>query len=393
MVLRMPESNPDEATPSKSRGAPIGPLRGVRILDLTRFPPGAYCTVVLADLGADVIRLEPAAAAGQKSLVVGQVGLARGKRSASLNFRHERGNEVLSRLAGSVDVLVENHPPGDLERRGFGYPQAEAAHPSLIWCSISGFGQQGPYASYAGHDLTYAAQSGVLTALSKDMPFHPGAMLAVPTGALFALTGILAALRERDLTGRGCQIDISLAEAATWMLGGLDAYFADDPIQIPVDASRRLYACQDGSWISVAAAEPRTWKILCDALGVPELIEKLGAQGDESEQVMAQLSGLFATKPAAEWVNELGPIGAAVGPVNSGGDIARDPHNVARATTTEVAGTRVVANPVRLSDGSGPRSSMAMASPGTVGEDTDDVLSEAGFNADEIQGLRADGVV
>ena len=378
---------------SKGRGAPIGPLRGVRILDLTRFPPGAYCTVALADLGADVIRLEPASAAGQKSLVVGQVGLARGKRSATLNFRHERGNEVLSRLAGSVDVLVENHPPGELERRGFGYSQAETAHPRLIWCSISGFGQVGPYANYAGHDLTYAGQSGVLTALSPELPFHPGAMLAVPTGALFAMAGILAALRERDQTGRGCQIDISLAEAATWMLGGLDAYFADEPIRIPVDPGRRLYACADDKWVTVAAAEPRTWKILCEGLGVPELTPQFGAKGEELERVTARLSAEFAKKPAAEWVNELGPIGAAVGPVNSGGDIARDPHNAARETIAELDGARVVTNPIRMRDRSGPRSTVATGAPGQVGDDTADVLREAGFTANEIQALRADGVV
>lgn len=383
---------PQEST-SKSRGAPIGPLRGIRVLDLTRFPPGAYSTVTLADLGADVIRLEPAAATGQPSRVVGQIGLARGKRSATLDFRHERANEVLSRLAGCVDVLVENHPPGDLERRGFGYPQAEAAHPRLIWCSISGFGQEGPYANYAGHDLTFAAQSGLLTALSSEMPFHPGAMLAIPTGALFATTGILAALRERDSTGKGCLIDISLAESATWTLGGLDAYFADDPIRIPIDAGRRLYACADSRWISVAAAEPRTWKILCEALGETDLVEQFGARGEDLERVTARLSARFATKSSTDWVSELGPIGAAVGPVNSGGDIARDPHNAAREAITEIAGARVATNPIRMRDGSGPRAAMAMAAPGMVGADTQDVLGEAGFTPEEIDVLRAEGVV
>jgi alpha-methylacyl-CoA racemase len=383
--------NPGEG---RGRGAAIGPLRNVRVLDLTRFPPGAYCTTLLADLGADIIRLEPASAVGQRSLVVGQVGVSRGKRSATLNFRHERANGILSRLAGSVDVLVENHPPGDLERRGFGYPQAAAAHRRLIWCSITGFGQHGPYADRPGHDLTYTAHSGLLAALSPELPWHPRAMLAVPVGALFAATSIAAALRARDQEGGGgCHIDISLADAATWMLGGLDASLTDQQADMPLVPNRRLYRCADGKWITVAAAEPRTWQKLCEGLGIPEFAEHVAPDERKREEITARLEQIFAAKPSADWLAALGPMGAAVGAVNVGADVVEDPHNLARANTTLVDGVRVPTNPIRMRDLSGPLTATTTAAPGQVGEHTDEVLGEAGYGADEIGNLRDDGVV
>jgi len=391
-----PMSSPTQThseAPSTGRGAPFGPLRGIKVLDLTRLPPGGHCTVALADLGADVIRLESPGAAGQPSLVVGQVGLSRGKRSATLNLRHARGTEVLTRLAGSVDVLVENNAPGELEGRGFGYPQAAERFPRLIWCSVTGFGQEGPYADRAGHDLTYTAHSGLLTALSPDLPWHPRAMLAVPLGAMAATSGILAALYERATTGRGCQIDVSLADAATWVAGALDAPFRDEAGGVPFSPDRRLYQCGDGEWITVAAAEPRTWQALCDGIGAPELAADGVPGPDRHEAVTAQLSSIFSTRTASDWVDALGPLGAAVGAVNTGRRIAADPHNATRGTTTEVAGVTVAANPIRLRDGNGDRSTTATEEPPVVGQHTDAVLREAGYTADEIGELRADGVV
>ena len=139
-----PISEPSASIAAGGRGAPIGPLRGVRVLDLTRFPPGAYCASALADLGADVIRVESSRTVGKRSLVVGQVGLARAKRSFALDLRLDRGAEVLLRVCGAVDVLVENDPPGALDGRGYGFRQASISNQRLIWCSITGFGQDGP---------------------------------------------------------------------------------------------------------------------------------------------------------------------------------------------------------------------------------------------------------
>ncbi len=376
------------------RGAPIGPLRGVRVLDLTRFPPGGYCTASLADLGADVIRVESPSAAGQPSLVIGQVGMARGKRSITIDLRQPRGYEVLARVADSVDVLVENNLPGELEQRGFGYLQAAARHPALIWCSITGFGQDGPYAQWPGHDITYLGQSGLLAALEPDFPWNPGWMVAVPIGAMAATAAITAALFERTSTGIGRHLDISLAEAATWTLGGIDAALADQPMQAWADPGRTMYRCADDTWITVAAAEPRTWAALCVGLGLLHLADWAAAHALPSDEVSAELGAVFATRPAAEWVDALGPTGAAVGPVNVGGAVVRDAHSAARGTVADVAGVRVPINPIRMRDADGAATTAtATAGPPTVGEHTDSVLAEAGLTADEVAALRTEGVI
>jgi crotonobetainyl-CoA:carnitine CoA-transferase CaiB-like acyl-CoA transferase len=372
-------------------GAVSGPLRGIRVLDLTRFPPGAYCTVLLGDLGAEVYRLD-APNANPMASGVG-VGLSRGKRSVGLDMRHPRANEVLGRLAGWADVLVENNRPGDMEKRGFGYPQAAAENPRLIWCSITGFGQDGPYATRPGHDLTYTAHSGLLTAINPVLPWHPQTVLAVPLGAMMAATGITSALFERERTGRGCQIDISLAEAATWLLSGSDGELADAPWGIPASPDRRLYECSDGRFVTVAAAEPRTWSALCEGLGLADLAAQGRPARDQADEVTERLARVFATRPAAEWVELLGPLGAAIGAVNRGSDVVRDPQVRARASIVEVAGLSVPANPIRLRDLDGPRSTTAVAPPPAVGSDTDTVLHSAGYSEVEIEELRSAGVV
>ena len=367
-----------------------GPLSGVRVLDLTRFPPGAYCTLLLADLGAHVYRVDAPGAIPMAGGV--GVSLSRGKRSVGLDLRHPRGNEVLRRLSGWADVLVENNRPGDMEKRGFGYPQAAAEHPRLVWCSITGFGQDGPYATRPGHDLTYTAHSGLLAAINPELPWHPQTVLAVPLGAMMAATGIASALLERERSGRGCQIDISLAEAATWLLSGTDGELAGSPWGIPVTPDRRLYECGDGRFITIAAAEPRTWAALCEGLGLADLAGTRPT-ADQADDVTARLAAVFASRPAAEWVDLLGPLGAAVGAVNRGPDVVHDPQVTARGSLVEVAGIPMPGNPIRLRDPDGPLSSTATAPPPAVGGDTDAVLAAAGYSEDEVAALRDEGAV
>jgi alpha-methylacyl-CoA racemase len=381
-------TDPSLTSAAGGRGAPIGPLRGVRVLDLTRFPPGAYCTSALADLGADVIRVESSSGVGKRSLVVGQLGLARAKRSIALDLRHDRGAEVLLRVCGSVDVLVENDLPGALDARGYGFSQASTANPRLIWCSITGFGQDGPYAQWPGHDLTYFAQSGLLAALEPELPWSPRWMLAVPMGAMTATTAITSALYERTTTGTGCRLDISLAEAATWCLGGLDGSMADEPMSVPADPGRTMYRCAGDTWITVAAAEPRTWAALCSGLGLDDLADT------SSPTAASDLARVFATRPAREWIDVLGPLGCAVGPVNVASEVALDPHSAARGSTVRVAGVTVPVNPMRMYDAAGvATTTTATGEPPTVGEHTDAVLVEAGYSTDDIAELRAAGVI
>jgi len=245
----------------------LKPLSGIRVLDFTAFPPGGACTVMLADLGAEVIRIESPAQKGKTSMVIGQMSLSRGKQSMTLDLRNPASNGILRRLAVSVDVIVENAKPGSMEERGFGYSHACAANPGIIWCAITGFGQTGPYAEHAGHDLSYLAHSGLLAAMSGDQIWQPGISLSLQAGALGAVVAIQAALLLRARTGEGAFVDLSLSESASWFLSCGINPLSDRPFVLPMTPDRRLYDCADGRRVAVACAEPRTWNALCDELG------------------------------------------------------------------------------------------------------------------------------
>ena len=261
-------------------------LAGVKVLDLTRFPPGAYCTVLLADLGADVVRID---APGANTMFFGiSTGIGRAKRSVAVDLRHPDATDVLKRLVAWADVVVDNARPGSLDERGYGPKRATEEHPSLIWCSITGYGQDGPYADWAGHDISYFAHSGMLAGINPALPWHPQVVVAIPIGGLMAVTGITTALFDRERTGRGAHLDISLAEATTWTLSGSDGHLTDSSYGIPVSPARHLYQCSDGQWITTAADEPRTWTALCTGLGLEDLGEAGRPSGDAEAAALAR---------------------------------------------------------------------------------------------------------
>ena len=229
----------------------------------------------------------------------------------TLDMRHRLANDVLQRLMPSVDVIVENARPGAMEARGFGYSHARAANPGVIWCAITGFGQTGPYAEYSGHDLSYLAHSGLLGAMSESQPWHPAIPLALQAGAFSAVVAIQAALLQRTRSGQGSFVDVSLSEAATWFLSCGIRPLSDRPLALPATPDRRLYACADGRYVAVACAEPRTWGVLCDGLGVPELKPNL-LNPEPAAATTAAIAAVFLTRAAKEWVAFLAPFGAAV---------------------------------------------------------------------------------
>jgi crotonobetainyl-CoA:carnitine CoA-transferase CaiB-like acyl-CoA transferase len=361
-------------------------LAGVRVLDLTGHPPGAMCTVMLADLGADVVRVEPPGQKGKPSLVIGQVALSRGKRSLTLDIRNPAAAAVLQRLASGFDVIVEASRPGAMEERGFGYSHAKAANPGIVWCAITGFGQSGPYAAHAGHDFSYLAHSGLLGALSVEQPFHPAISVASQAGGMAAVVGIQGALLEKARTGRGAFVDISLSEAATWFLScGINALSAQ-PYMITATPDRQLYLCGDGRYVAVASQEPRTWAALCSGLGIPEFVGRLHNPAN-ADETTAAFAGAFLTKPAAEWAAQLTAGGATVTIVNHAAELIDDPQIRARETVLDVAGTPVPANPVRIRDQKGAVSGTALSVPHLVGQDSDAVLASIGFTPEEIATL------
>jgi len=378
------------------------PLAGIVVLDMSRLQPGGFCTRLLADLGADVVKIEgpggdPSRMWSGAEPSPSAVALHRGKRSLTLDLKHARAAEVLHRLVRDADVLIESARPGSLEASGIGYPQLSAVNPLLVWCSLSGFGQTGPKRDHAGHDITYLGHAGVLGLMADvdAVPDQPRLLLAAPMGGTMAALGITSALAQRARTGHGCMVDASIADAAMWLLTEEVTRSARDlapyDLRSPV---RRVYPCADGRRVSIAATEPRTWAALCNALDLTDLGDWPGGPPDAAADTVVRIAAVLATKPAAHWADVLGDAGVAM--VNGPGDLVDDPQVRARdgVVTIDVGAglDQVVTSPLRFSSGdawTGP-GPMGFSAPG---DDTDAVLTGVGFAADEIAQLRDDGVV
>lgn len=379
-----------------------GPLSHVRVLDLSRLYPGAYCTGLLADLGADVIKVEgPGAGDGLRFVEAGEVlaahlSLNRGKRSLGLDVKHERAPEVLRRLARSVDVVVESMRPGMLDAKGMGFEALRAENPGLVWCSITGFGSDGPLAAAPGHDITYLGVSGALSMLGDDPtdPPLPDAVIAVPLAAMTAVAGITSALVQRAGTGIGSRVEANMLESSMWMIQDhVTRGLAGPAAGWGSFAGRGIYRCADGRLVTVTASEPRSWGLLCEAIGREDLAGL--ALGEEEPRKIEAVTEALATRPAAGWVSAPGLAGG-VGPVNRPEDLVTDPQVLARrgiVALDDEVGTSVVANPIRFDGADGEAATLARSTPPDLGADTDAVLLEAGFSADEVTALHADGVV
>lgn len=372
------------------------PLSGTKVLDMSRFQPGAYLTRLLADLGADVIKVEaPGRGSPERMIDFTTASLHHSKRSLALDVRHASARDVLDRLVASADVVVESAAPGSLDGRDMGYQHFSSVNPAIIWCGVTGFGTDGPYAQTAGHDINYLAQSGLLSRLvePEELPDQPGVLMAGPLAALMGTVGILAALAKRARTGEGCFVDNSIADTAMWFMGEDIARAArrQEPWNLRSPA-RATYRCGDGRRVSIASSEPRTWTALCDGLGL-DLGDTPGGPADQTDATRAAIADAFATQPAAHWVSVLG--GAAVTPCNDPVDLRDDPHVAARKGIVEVerngVADQIVRLPLRFS-GVDPDADMPSPAP-DVGADTEAVLTEAGFDSDTIAALLAEGVV
>lgn len=367
-----------------------GPLAHLRILDLSRAQPGAYCTGVLSDLGADVLRVEPRGTGDTTRMIPGAMeAYHRGKRAMTLDLKHDDAAVILRRLIAQVDVVVESGLPAGLPAQGINFAALASVHPGLVWCTISGFGEASPYAKRPAHDITFLGYSGLMALMAGDtVPPTPDFVLAVPFGSLIAVVGILAALTERDRTGKGALVDTAIVDSATWVLGEAVARVAaGQPAGWGEAASRRAYRAADGKLVTLAAAEPRTWAAFCAAVDRPDLAESLMHPPDGQAALADELAKLFATKPVAEWEAQLADAGAAVGPVRDVAELLDDPHLTARGALVELddgRSTRVLRTPVRLRDASGSERPVHLGPPPALGEHTDGALTDAGFSAEEI---------
>lgn len=381
------------------------PLTGTRVLDLTRLLPGAFCTMLLADMGADVIKIEepregdymrwtPPLINGQSALFS---ALNRNKRSVTINLKSELGRDLLLRLVEEAHVLVEGNRPGVMQRLGLGWEVLHDRNPRLVMCSITGYGQDGPFAARAGHDLNYMATAGALglngerggppVPLSVQVADIGGGGLQPAVAILGALVGVLTG-------GEGRWIDASMTDGAvSWLALALAARGSGEVVRRGDQrlagryACYRVYRCKDGRFFSVAALEPKFWSALCRALGVPELVDLQFVEGPEAEPVHEAMERLFSSRTREEWEKDLAGLDACCEPVLDLDEVAAHPQVAARGLLTNHAGVVEVRPAVRLREEWRRREA-----PG-LGEHTAEILAELGLDAARYSELMSEGVI
>ena len=380
-----------------------GALDGVRVIDLTRYIPGPYCTMLLGDLGADVVKVEEPGLGDPTRMLPPAVGsdsavhasLNRNKRSIAVDIRSDAGAAVVRRLAATADVLIEAFRPGVMERRGLGPETLQADNPRLVYCSLTGYGREGLQAARAGHDINYAALGGFLASNRDEAgrPVLPGAQIADMTGALLGVVGILAALHARERTGRGQVVDVSLLDGVLGLMTlPLTRLLAGGKAMEELSgafACYRVYRCRDGLDLAVGALEPKFWQRLCRALDLHAHTGHQWAGGARRGETIEAFTAAFATRDRADWLRALSAEDVCVEPV-------LEPLDAAEAATRSIvdqhtggAALRTVATPVRLA---GTPAAYRREPPG-LGEHTAEVLVEAGFTGVEIEALRGEGVL
>jgi alpha-methylacyl-CoA racemase len=373
-----------------------GPLCGTRVVELAGIGPGPYACMLLADMGAEVLRVDRPGG-GALSLSSYDV-LDRGRRSVAVDLKSPAGAEVVLRLAASADVLVEGFRPGVAERLGVGPDACAARNPGLVYARMTGWGQQGPLADRAGHDIDYAALAGALHAVGEPgrKPVPPLNLVAdFGGGSLFLVAGVLAALVERGRSGLGQVVDAAMVDGVTSLMSmfyGLRAagVWSDERGANLLDGGAPFYdtyLCADGRYVAVGALEPQFWAALVDTLGLHDL----PPQHDTAcwPELRQRLSLAFAARSRDEWAELFAGVDACVAPVLTLGEAARHPHLVARGSVVEHDGVTQPAAAPRFSR----TPSAAGSSPRRPGADTRSALGDWGFGADELAGLLDEGAV
>ena len=393
-----------------------GALEDLRVLDLSRLLPGGFCSLLLADLGADVLKVEDTGmgdyvrwsppyyeGADDSAKSAYYLALNRGKRSIRLNLKEERGREVMLRLACEYDVLLESFRPGVMERLGVGYERLRQENPGLVYCAITGYGQDGPMRDRSGHDMNYLGLTGLLglTGERDGPPVQSAGQIAdIGGGALMAAFGILAAVHERRRSGEGQFVDVSMSDGSlAWLAMVAARYFAEERTPHRGDLELagsivcyRPYACSDG-WVTLGALEPKFWQAWCRGVGREDLIEhQFDPPGSESH---AEVERIFLERTRDEWTEFASRHDCCLEPMLDL-DEALDSELVrAREMIVELdqpgaeRPVRQIAPPVKLG-----RTPATPQGPGPVlGEHTREVLGSLGYSDEEAEALEAAGAV
>lgn len=393
-----------------------GPLAGFTVLDLTRVLSGPYCTMVLGDLGARIIKVEqPGKGDDTRAWGPPFVGVEsayflsinRNKESVTLDYKPAAGREVLDKLVAHADVLVENFRPGTLERAGFGWEAVHARFPRLVYASISGYGQTGPRRDEAGYDAVMQAEGGLMSVTGDaDRPgYRLGVAITDMVSGLYCAQGITAALLARERSGQGQRVDIGMLDttaalltyqAANWFTTGNTPQRKGN--RHATIAPYETFTTADGE-IVIAVGNDEIWKRFCPAAGLPELAAnpRFATNRDRManyDEMRPPIDRVFRTETNAEWIARLNAAGVPNGEVRDIGQMLNDPQLAAREMVQTmmhptIGATRVIGAPIKLSD----TPASLRTPPPVLGQHTDAVLAELGYGAAEIAGLRDNRVI
>lgn len=389
-------------------------LQGVRVLDVTQVMAGPFCAMLLGDLGADVIKIEPPDGDSTRKMAGSEGtegpsfwGINRNKRGIVLNLKEEQGREVFRRLAAGADILVENYRPGVMDAFGLGYQDLRTRNPGLIYASISGFGHTGPYAQRGGFDLVAQGMSGIMSVTGEEglPPMKCGLPITDVGAGLFVLQGILGAYVHRLRTGEGQHVDASLLETGiAFSIWEAAQYFSGRGVPGPLGSAHRMLApyqairCADG-YITLGGANQRTWERFTEEIGRPELAQRPEYASNTGRvqnrcQLVAEIEELTATQTRAYWLGKLESAGVPCGPILDYAEVFADPHVQARGMVQEmehpVGGRiRVLGPAVKLSE---TPAGLHLPSP-LLGQHTAEVLQELGYSPAEIAALSTAGAV
>ena len=386
----------------------MGPLTGLKMLDLSRLLPGPYCSLLLADLGMDVLKIEDPEL-GDYSRKMGYVrnqdsafflALNRNKKSMKLNLKVKEGKEIFYKLIESYDILLESFRPGVMDSLGIGYSELKRRNPRIIFCSLSGYGQDGPYRERSGHDINYIGLGGVLelTGSKEGPPVPPVVQIAdIGAGGMMAAIAILASLVHREKTGEGQFLDISMLDGViSWLSMHAGKYFMDG--ELPERGKMQLtgrYACyqvyptKDGRYMSLGALEPKFWKNFCEAIKRPDLILKQYIEGVDQERMIEEVKKIFKTKTQREWVDFFKEVDACCEPILTLEEVFQHPQVLQRKMVVEcnhpIEGKiRQLGSPIKSS----LFSFEIRTPPPSWGEHTLEVLREIGYSDEEIGRLK-----
>ena len=392
-------------------------LDGVRVLDLTRALAGPYCTLMLGDYGADVIKIElpcrgddtrqwgPPYVDGESAYFL---SISRNKRSITLNLKDARGKEVFMGLARGANVVVENFTPGVVQRLGIDYESVKALNPGIVYCSVSGFGQTGPYRHKPAYDQMMQGLGGImsLTGEAEGPPQKMGVALADIGSGMMAAFGVMTALFHREKTGQGQYIDVSMLDLqVAWLTYQAATYFANGtppprvgsahPNLVPYQA----FKCSDGKYVNVAVGNERFWQRFCGALGRQDLMEspKYALNRDRVKnrvKLAALLQEVFSRETSGHWVKVLEEAEVPCGPINDLADVFSDPQVLHREMLLELdhpsAGRiKQTGIPIKFSETPGAIN----LPPPLLGQHTEEILTELGYSPEDVQALKAQEVV